>query len=105
MDGPITDADNPAAKVAKPRRLASTRRALPDEQLAAVIRIATTTGKTLTSRDSRSDYGSERVDPFRSPRSCVSRAVNWGNADRGHFCVPAFGGVSYFLGQWCSSGE
>jgi integrase/recombinase XerC len=44
MDGWIREADNPAAKVAKPRRLASTRRAIPDSQLAAITRIAATTG-------------------------------------------------------------
>jgi integrase len=44
MDGLIREADNPAARVAKPRRLASTRRALPQAQLAAIIHIAATTG-------------------------------------------------------------
>ena len=44
MDGVIAAADNPAAKVPKPRRLASTRRAIPEAQLAAISRIATTTG-------------------------------------------------------------
>ena len=44
MDGLIREADNPAVKVAKPRRLASTRRAIPETQLAAIIHIAATTG-------------------------------------------------------------
>lgn len=44
MDGLIREADNPAARVAKPRRLASTRRALPESQLAAISHVATTTG-------------------------------------------------------------
>jgi integrase len=44
MDGLIREADNPAAKVAKPRRLASTRRAIPEAQLAAIIHITATTG-------------------------------------------------------------
>jgi integrase/recombinase XerC len=44
MDGLIQEADNPAAKVAKPRRVASNRRALPDRQLAAIGHIAATTG-------------------------------------------------------------
>ncbi len=44
MDGLIKEADNPAAKVAKPRRLASTRRAIPDTQLTQIIQIAETTG-------------------------------------------------------------
>src|SRR6266567_101890 len=35
-DGLITEADNPAQKVAKPRRLPTTRRALPDVRLAEV---------------------------------------------------------------------
>lgn len=40
----ITAADNPSARVAKPRRLASTRRALPDQRLADIIQVAATTG-------------------------------------------------------------
>ncbi len=44
MDGLIREADNPAARVAKPRRLASTRRAIPEAQLAAITHIAATTG-------------------------------------------------------------
>ena len=43
-DGLITEADNPARKVAKPRRLPSTRRALPDTRLAEINEIAATTG-------------------------------------------------------------
>jgi integrase/recombinase XerC len=44
MDGLILDADNPAIRVAKPRRLPSTRRAIPDHRLAEIITIAATTG-------------------------------------------------------------
>ena len=40
----ITEANNPATRVAKPRRLASTRRALADHQLAEIIATARTTG-------------------------------------------------------------
>jgi integrase/recombinase XerC len=43
-DGLIAAADNPATQVAKPRRLASTRRALPDSQLAQIFATAATTG-------------------------------------------------------------
>ncbi|HLL66461.1 MAG TPA: site-specific integrase [Micromonosporaceae bacterium] len=43
-DGFIAAADNPATKVAKPRRLASTRRAIPDRHLAQINDIAATTG-------------------------------------------------------------
>lgn len=43
-DGHITAGDNPALKVAKPRRLPSTRRAVPDTRLAEINRIAATTG-------------------------------------------------------------
>ncbi|WP_344614185.1 site-specific integrase [Dactylosporangium salmoneum] len=43
-DGLITDAANPAARVMKPRRLASTRRALSDVQLGEVVAVASTTG-------------------------------------------------------------
>jgi len=43
-DGLITAADNPARKVAKPRRLPSTRRAVPDNRLAEINQIAATTG-------------------------------------------------------------
>lgn len=43
-DGLITESDNPALKVAKPRRLASTRRALTAVQLAEINHIGATTG-------------------------------------------------------------
>jgi integrase/recombinase XerC len=43
-DGLIAEADNPARKVAKPRRLPSTRRAVPDARLAEINEIAATTG-------------------------------------------------------------
>jgi integrase len=43
-DGLIAEADNPARKVAKPRRLPTTRRALPDVRLAEINQIAATTG-------------------------------------------------------------
>jgi site-specific recombinase XerD len=43
-DGLITEAGNPAQKVAKPRRLPTTRRALPDTRLAEVNQHAAITG-------------------------------------------------------------
>jgi integrase/recombinase XerC len=43
-DGLLTEAENPAAKVAKPRRQANTRRALPDTRLAEINQVAATTG-------------------------------------------------------------
>jgi hypothetical protein len=43
-DGLIGEADNAAAKVAKPRRLPSTRRAVPDTRLAEINHLAATTG-------------------------------------------------------------
>ena len=43
-DGLIAEAGNPARKVAKPRRLPTTRRALPDNRLAQINQIAATTG-------------------------------------------------------------
>ena len=43
-DGLIAEADNPARKVAKPRRLPTTRRALPDNRLAQINEVAATTG-------------------------------------------------------------
>ena len=43
-DGLITEADNPARKVAKPRRLPSNRRAVPDTRLAELNQAAATTG-------------------------------------------------------------
>jgi integrase/recombinase XerC len=43
-DGLISEADNPARKVAKPRRLPSTRRAVPEARLAEINEIAATTG-------------------------------------------------------------
>jgi site-specific recombinase XerD len=44
IDGLIAENANPAAKVAKPRRLASTRRALQDTQLAKINEVAGATG-------------------------------------------------------------
>jgi integrase/recombinase XerC len=43
-DGLLDEAQNPAGKVAKPRRLPSTRRAVPDARLAEINQIAATTG-------------------------------------------------------------
>jgi hypothetical protein len=43
-DGLITEVDNPARKVAKPRRLPSTRRAVPDARLAEINQVAANTG-------------------------------------------------------------
>lgn len=43
-DGLIADSDNPAVRVPKPRRLASTRRALPDARLAEILDVAGHTG-------------------------------------------------------------
>ena len=43
-DGLIKEADNPARKEAKPRRLPSTRRAVPDTRLAEINQTAATTG-------------------------------------------------------------
>lgn len=43
-DGIITEAENPASRVPKPRRLLSTRRALPDGRLAEISRVAGSTG-------------------------------------------------------------
>jgi integrase/recombinase XerC len=43
-DGYISPADNPASKVPKPRRLPSTRRAVPNNRLADINQVAATTG-------------------------------------------------------------
>ncbi len=43
-DGHIKASENPALKVAKPRRLPSTRRAVPDTRLAEINQVAATTG-------------------------------------------------------------
>ena len=43
-DGHIEPGSNPALKVAKPRRLPSTRRAVPDTRLAEINHVAATTG-------------------------------------------------------------
>src|SRR5262245_55071198 len=44
MDGLILDTDNPAMRVAKPRRIPSTRRAIPDHRLTEIIIVAANTG-------------------------------------------------------------
>lgn len=43
-DGHISEADNPARKIDKPRRLTTTRRAVPDTRLAEINQVAATTG-------------------------------------------------------------
>src|SRR5690348_4485902 len=43
-DGILTESQNPAARVPKPRRLQSTRRALPDSRLEEILRVAASTG-------------------------------------------------------------
>jgi integrase len=43
-DGLIAESDNPASKVSKPRRLRSTRHAVPDARLAEINQVAATTG-------------------------------------------------------------
>ena len=43
-DGILTESQNPAARVPKPRRLRSTRRALPDSRLEEIHRVAAATG-------------------------------------------------------------
>ena len=43
-DGILAESQNPAARVPKPRRLQSTRRALPDSHLEEIHRVAATTG-------------------------------------------------------------
>src|SRR5690348_15170312 len=43
-DGILTESENPAARVPKPRRLQSTRRALPDGRLVEILRVAASTG-------------------------------------------------------------
>jgi integrase/recombinase XerC len=43
-DGILTDSENPAARVPKPRRLRSTRRALPDGRLEEILQVAAATG-------------------------------------------------------------
>jgi integrase/recombinase XerC len=43
-DGLLTEAENPAARVPKPRRLPSTRMALPDSRLAEISTVAASTG-------------------------------------------------------------
>jgi integrase len=44
IDGFLRPGDNPAKRVAKPRRVPSTRRGLPLEQLAEIAQVAATTG-------------------------------------------------------------
>jgi integrase len=43
-DGILTEAEDPAAHVPKPRRLRSTRRALPDSRLDELFQVAASTG-------------------------------------------------------------
>ena len=47
-DGILTEAENPAARVPKPRRRRSTRRALPDDRLEELFKVAGSTGDDPT---------------------------------------------------------
>ena len=62
-DGLIAEADNPARKVAKPRRLPSTRRAVPDTRLAEINRVQRGPGRTRVT-------GQDHLR--RGPRCCLS---------------------------------
>jgi len=67
-DGLIAEADNPARKVAKPRRLPTTRRALPDTRLAEIIQV----GRRATSGRRRRRCPAGSRSTRRVPR-CLHR--------------------------------
>jgi hypothetical protein len=83
-DGLIAEADNPARKVAKPRRLPTTRRAVPDARLAEINEAAATTGDDpkldtlllrLHTETARPGWPARRG---RSPPSCPAcRSWSW----------------------------
>src|SRR5690348_10435679 len=86
-DGLIAEADNPARKVAKPRRLPTTRRALPDARLAEINEIAATTGddpeldtlilRLHTETACRRGAGTARAAAARFSRRPRRRAPRW----------------------------
>ena len=69
-DGLITEADNPARKVAKPHRLPTTRRAVPDTRLAEINQAAAATGDDpeLDTLLLRLHTETESLPPRRRPR-------------------------------------
>ena len=90
-DGLITEAANPAIRVAKPRRLASTRRALPDAQLAQIVDVAATTGNdpeldclllTAAHRDRMPPRRRTRAAPLRPRRRAMPRPAAGEGRDR-----------------------
>jgi len=86
-DGLIAEAENPARKVAKPRRRPTTRRALPDARLAKINEIAATTGddpeldtlilRLHTETACRRGAGTARAAAARFSRRPRRRAPRW----------------------------
>jgi hypothetical protein len=72
-DGLIKEADNPAQKVAEPRRLPTTRRALPDARLAqisevtAALRAATLAAMLEPARPRRAEPGQATAAAAQQP--------------------------------------
>lgn len=71
-DGLITMLDNPASKIAKPRRLPSDRRAIPDQRLAEINEVAARTGPRSLKVSAWASCSSSRRSRSASP-SAVSR--------------------------------
>jgi integrase len=74
-DGHIKAVDNPALKVAKPRRLPSARRAVPDTRLAEINHIAATTGN-----DPALDALILRLHTETACRKYSARGLTWADA-------------------------
>src|SRR5580692_8427381 len=83
-DGLIAEADNPARKVAKPRRLPTTRRALPDTGLAEINEAAAATGDPAIryafrpTRHVEPPRHAPRGGPVAAAARCGGYRVSWG---------------------------
>lgn len=107
-NGYLTGMQNPAAKVAKPRRQASTRRALPEARLAEINEVAATTGDdpaldslllrfhTETACRRGGALGVRRVDI--DERQCLVRLREKGGTVRWQPVSPTL--VRHLLAHW-----
>jgi integrase len=111
--GYLTQAEDPAAKVAKPRRQASTRRALPDARLAEINQVAASIGNdpaldtlllrlhTETACRRGGALNLRRIDL--DPKQCLVRLREKGGTQRWQPVSPTL--MGYLLAHWDERGD
>lgn len=112
-NGLLTEAENPAAKVAKPRRGENNRRALPDTRLAELNAVASTTGDdpaldslllrfhTETACRRGGALALRRIDL--DPSQCLVRLREKGGTQRWQPVSPTL--MRYLLAHWDERGD